>query len=80
MRNFIGTVCLFLTITAAVTAVKAGEYSQEVITNLRATCGQRKDIPADKEKPYCDCFIDLVQKNVSSQDFLKLDSAVRTRS
>lgn len=54
-------------------------YPEAGIANLRATCAQRQDIPATAMQAYCDCYVDLVQKNVPWRDFLLLDSAISTK-
>lgn len=58
---------------------KAQSYPEAGIANLRKTCEQRRDIPAQTIGPYCDCYVELMQKTVSWRDFLFLDSAVATK-
>jgi hypothetical protein len=54
-------------------------YPAAGIANLRTTCMQRKDLPASAMNAYCDCYVDLMQKNVPWHDFLLLDSAISVK-
>jgi hypothetical protein len=57
----------------------AQAYPEAGITNLRATCMQRRDLPATALPAYCDCYVDLMQKTVPWRDFLLVDSAIATK-
>jgi hypothetical protein len=60
-------------------ATLAQGYPEAGIANLRATCMQQQDIPAQAITTACACYIDLVQKNVPWRDILFLESAIATK-
>jgi len=61
------------------TRVRAQDYPEAGITNLRKTCGKRRDIPSPAMAGYCDCYVELMQRTVPWRDFLSLDSAVAAK-
>jgi hypothetical protein len=77
MLIFMMRLLILLLLVAA--QAKAQGYPEAGIANLRKTCEQRRDIPAQAMQAYCDCYVELMQRTVPWRDFLFLDSAVAAK-
>jgi hypothetical protein len=59
----------------------AGAWPAAGIATLRTTCYQqpRKDVPPRSLDAYCTCYVDLTPRNVTWQDWLLIDLAIKTK-
>jgi hypothetical protein len=54
-------------------------YPPEAIKTIQTTCRQRLDVPASLMDAYCGCYVTRLVSDISWQDWLLLDAAVRAK-
>jgi hypothetical protein len=65
---------------AALEPASGAAYPPAVIKTIQTTCHQRRDVPASLMDAYCGCYVTRLQSDVSWQDWLLLDAAIRAKS
>jgi hypothetical protein len=55
-------------------------YPPEAIKAIQTTCRERHDVPASLMDTFCGCYVTRLQSDISWQDWLLLDAAIRGKS
>jgi hypothetical protein len=65
---------------AALEPASGAAYPPAIVETIQTTCHQRRDVPASSMDAYCGCYVARLQSDVSWQNWLLLDAAIRAKS